>query len=116
MQVSARMTEFATSLGPKRGYLVEPQDGRAHPGIVVIQEWWGLDDHIQEVTRRLGAEGYIALAPDLYDGQVADEPQRAMALMSALAVDDGAAKLLGAVDALLAHERVQPKRVGVVGF
>lgn len=116
MEVAARMTDFATALGRKRGYLAEPQDGRPHPGVVVIQEWWGLDEHIQEVTRRLAAEGYVALAPDLYDGQVARDPRGAMALMSALSVEDGVAKLLGAVDALVAHDRVRPKRVGVVGF
>ncbi|MCL8206867.1 MAG: dienelactone hydrolase family protein [Actinomycetia bacterium] len=116
MDVAGRMIHFPTRLGEQRGYLVEPQDGRPHPGAVVIQEWWGLDAHIQEVTRRLAAEGYVALAPDLYDGQVARDPERAMALMTALPVEDGVEKLVGAVEALVALDRVEPKRVAVVGF
>ena len=73
-----------------RGRLVTPADARADlPGLVVIHEWWGLNDNIVDQARRLAAEGYAALAVDLYGGESADTPDGAMALMQA--VDDAAA-------------------------
>jgi len=66
------------------GYLAHPE-GQASglPGIIVIHEWWGLNDNIRAMTRRLAGEGYIALAVDLYEGQVAESPERAFELMQA---------------------------------
>ena len=66
------------------GYLAQPADGQAHPGVVVIQEWWGLVPHIKDVAERLAREGFVALAPDLYHGQAADEPDEARKLAMAL--------------------------------
>lgn len=66
------------------GYMARPMDEGQHPGIVVIQEWWGLDEHIKDVTRRFANEGYVALAPDLFHGQVTDDPQQAMKLVGGL--------------------------------
>jgi carboxymethylenebutenolidase len=66
------------------GYMARPMDEDQHPGIVVIQEWWGLDEHIKDVTRRFANEGYVALAPDLYHGTVTNDPQQAMKLVGGL--------------------------------
>jgi carboxymethylenebutenolidase len=65
-----------------RGYVARPQ-GVPTAGLIVLHEWWGLNDNIREMTRRLAAEGYLALAVDLYDGEVAADPAEARTLMSA---------------------------------
>src|SRR5688572_31650808 len=87
------------------GYLALPPSGRG-PGVIVIQEWWGLTDHIADVTDRLAAEGFVALAPDLFGGKVAHDADEAMTLLTELPVDRAARDLAGAVDFLLAHEGV----------
>ena len=90
-----------------------------HPGaagVVVIQEWWGLTDHIADVSDRLAAEGFVALAPDLFGGKVAHDSDEAGELMMALPVEAAARDLGGAVDFLLAHEAVTSDRVGAIGF
>ncbi len=75
------------------GYLAMPQDAAEPlPGIIVIHEWWGLNDNIKAMTRRLAGEGYVALAVDLYGGATAETPDAAEALMSALAADPEAAR------------------------
>jgi carboxymethylenebutenolidase len=59
------------------GYMARPMAEGKYPAIVIIQEWWGLDEHIRDVTRRFAREGYIALAPDLYHGEITNDPQQA---------------------------------------
>jgi carboxymethylenebutenolidase len=97
------------------GYLAVPTSGRG-PGVVVIQEWWGLTDHIADIADRLALEGFVALAPDLYGGTVAHDAEEAGELMSALPVDRAARDLAGAVDFLLGHEAVTSDSVGAIGF
>lgn len=97
------------------GYLALPESG-AGPGVVVIQEWWGLTSHIADITNRLAAEGFVALAPDLYGGSTTHDPDEAGRLMRELPVDQAAADLGGAVDFLLEHEAVVGRKVGAVGF
>ena len=65
--------EFPTSAGPTSGYLATPAGGNG-PAVVVLQEWWGVEDHIQSVCERLAAEGFLALAPDLYGGETTTQP------------------------------------------
>ncbi len=75
------------------GYLAMPQDAAEPlPGIIVIHEWWGLNDNIKAMTRRLAGEGYVALAVDLYGGATAETPDAAQALMSALLDEPDAAR------------------------
>ena len=95
------------------GYLATPATGSG-PGVVVIQEYWGLVPHIQDVADRFAAEGFVALAPDLYHGETATEPDEAAKLMMALDLPRVARDMSGAVDALLA--RSTGEAVGVVGF
>ncbi|GAA4897796.1 dienelactone hydrolase family protein [Actinomycetospora straminea] len=97
------------------GYLALPESG-AGPGVIVIQEWWGLTSHIADVTNRLAAEGFVALAPDLYGGATTHDTEEAGRLMQQLPVDRAATDLAGAVDFLLDHEAVVGRRVGAVGF
>ncbi|GAB2806927.1 dienelactone hydrolase family protein [Streptomyces daliensis] len=104
-----------TDAGTAHGYLALPPSGRG-PGVVVIQEWWGLTDHIAEVTDRFAEAGFVALAPDLYGGQVAHDADEAARMMSELPTDEGARLLSGAVDYLLGREETTGGTVGAVGF
>jgi carboxymethylenebutenolidase len=104
------MVEFTSNGGTAKGYLA---DGGG-PGIVVIQEWWGLVPHIQDVAERFAAEGFSALAPDLYHGEETTEPDEAGKLMMAMNIEQAAKDMSGAVDLLL--ERTGRDAVGVVGF
>jgi carboxymethylenebutenolidase len=84
------------------------------PGVLVIQEWWGLVPHIKDVVDRFAAEGFTALAPDLYHGQTSTEPDGAGKLMMALNVEQAVKDLSGAVTLL--QERSGRPKVGVVGY
>ncbi|HEY2299170.1 MAG TPA: dienelactone hydrolase family protein [Jatrophihabitans sp.] len=106
---------FASNGGQAHGYLATPASGSG-PGVVVIQEWWGLDDHIADIVDRFAAEGFVALAPDLFGGKVAHDTDEAGKLMSELPVDQAARDLGGAVDYLLASDSVTSTKVGAVGF
>lgn len=99
------------------GYLALPE-GESGAGVVVIQEWWGLEDHIKSVADRFAAAGYVALAPDLYYGQVATEPDEARKLAMSLRENwqQAIAVIQSAVDYLLADDRVSSARIGVTGF
>jgi carboxymethylenebutenolidase len=106
---------FASNGSPAHGYLATPAGGSG-PGVIVIQEWWGLTDHIADVTDRLAAEGFVALAPDLFGGTVAHDADQAMKLLVELPVDRAARDLAGAVDYLLAQDSVTSSKVGAIGF
>lgn len=106
---------FTSNGGTAHGYLAVPAAGRG-PGVVVIQEWWGLTSHIKDVADRLAAEGFVALAPDLFGGTTTHDSDEAGQLMAELPVDQAARDLGGAVDFLLGHEAVTSSRVGAVGF
>ncbi|MHC3424350.1 dienelactone hydrolase family protein [Streptomyces sp. DT18] len=106
---------FPSAGGAAHGYLALPPAGRG-PAVLVIQEWWGLTEHIADVTRRLAAEGFTVLAPDLYGGAVAHDAAEAGRMMGALPVDRGVELLSGAVDYLLGLPEVTSSSVGAVGF
>ncbi|HLL75682.1 MAG TPA: dienelactone hydrolase family protein [Pyrinomonadaceae bacterium] len=107
--------EFESNGGTARGYLSVPEGG-AGPGVVVIQEWWGLVPHIESVADRLAGEGYVALAPDLYHGEKTASPDEAGKLMMALDIDRAERDLRGAIQFLLTHPAVNSPKVGTVGF
>ncbi|MDQ4094090.1 MAG: dienelactone hydrolase family protein, partial [Actinomycetota bacterium] len=97
------------------GYLVLPESGSG-PGVVVIQEWWGLTSHIADVAHRLAAEGFVALAPDLFGGATTHDPAEANKLMQELPVQRASRDLGGAVDYLLGHDAVTSSTIGAVGY
>ena len=109
------MIRYPTNGTTGSGYLAVPAGGSG-PGIIVIQEWWGLVDHIKNVVDRFAAAGFVALAPDFYDGQTTESPDEAGKLMMALEIDQAEKTLRGAIDALLARGEVTGSRVGTVGF
>jgi carboxymethylenebutenolidase len=106
---------FASNGNQAHGYLAKPESGSG-PGVIVIQEWWGLDDHMADIVDRFAKEGFVALAPDLFGGKVAHDTDEAGKLMEELPVDQAARDLAGAVDYLLADDSVTSSKVGAVGF
>jgi carboxymethylenebutenolidase len=109
------MIEYVANGGKAHGYLARPDDGKGNgKGIIVLQEWWGLVPHIQDIADRFAKLGYTALAPDLWDGKKTTSPDEAGRLLMALDVDDATKKLRGAVAAL--HANGASGKLGVVGF
>jgi carboxymethylenebutenolidase len=106
---------FHSNGGQTNGYLAAPKTVQG-PGVVVIQEWWGLVDHIKDVCDRFAAEGFVALAPDFYHGEIAKSPDEAGKMMMALRIDEAEKDLKGAIDYLLAHAATSSSKVGTVGF
>src|SRR5688500_2422926 len=98
------------------GYLALPEGPGPHPAVIVIHEWWGLNDHIRHWADRLAADGYAAVAVDLYGGKVATTPEEAMVFMKG--VDEARAKeVLAAAHAFLAADpRVSASKRGVIGW
>jgi carboxymethylenebutenolidase len=113
--MAGQTVKFATGGGTTNGYLSIPESGGG-PGVVVIQEWWGLVPHIKDVCDRFAAEGYVALAPDLYHGDVARSPDEAGKLMMSLRIDEAEKDMRGAIQYLLDHGATTGDRVGTVGF
>jgi carboxymethylenebutenolidase len=96
------------------GYLARPK-GRG-PGVIVIQEWWGLVPHIEQIADRFAEAGFVALAPDLYHGESTKSPDQAGKMMMAMRVDQAERDLAGAIDHLAAQPEVSSPKVGTVGF
>ena len=106
---------FASFGGQCQGFLSVPVSGSG-PGVVVIQEWWGVVPHIESVCDRLAEAGYVALAPDHYRGVSTTEPDEAGKLMIGLKVKEAGDDLAGAAEYLLTREDVSGDAVGCVGF
>jgi carboxymethylenebutenolidase len=111
-----RTVEFKSNGSTAAGYLVTPSG--SGPGVLVIQEWWGLDSGIKTMTDRLGAAGFVALAPDLYHGELAGhtEMDKAGTLMQSLPPQRAARDMSGAIDFLTSYPGVTGSGIGVVGF
>jgi carboxymethylenebutenolidase len=105
--------EFPANGATAKGYLAEP-DGEG-PGVVVLQEWWGVDDHIRDVCDRFASEGFVALAPDLFHGETTDQPDEAQQKMMAMKMDEAEKEMRGAVQFLAQHEKCNGN-IGAVGF
>jgi carboxymethylenebutenolidase len=107
--------EFQTSAGTTPGYLAVPEAGHG-PATIVLQEWWGVDEHIRSVCDRFAAEGFFALAPDLFRGETTTEPGEAQQMMMALSMDQVEKDMCGAADHLASQAGVEGSGVGSVGF
>ena len=112
--MAGRTLEFSGNGNPCTGYLASAPGGG--PGVIVLQEWWGLVGHIKSVADRFAAAGFTALAPDFYHGKTTAEPDEAGSMMMALQIDDAAKVLDGAASALLGLPECTSEKVGVVGF
>ena len=113
----AETVEFKSNGHNASGYLAKPASGSG-PGVLVIQEWWGLDASLKTMADRLAAAGFVALAPDLYHGELAahDEMDKAAHLMQSMPPDRAGRDMSGAVDYLANHAAVTSAGIGVVGF
>jgi len=111
--MSGTMVQFPTNGRTTQGYLATPAAGKG-PGLLVIQEWWGLVPHIKHVCDRFAAEGFSALAPDMYHGETASEPDTAGKLFMALSISQAEKDLSGAAKYLSGHSSTA--KLGAVGF
>jgi carboxymethylenebutenolidase len=111
--MAGSMVKFPSNGGTTDGYLATPASGKG-PGVLVIQEWWGLVGHIKNVCDRFAAEGFTALAPDMYHGKTATEPDGAGKLFMALNIGQAEKDLKGATGYLGQHSSTQ--KLGAVGF
>ena len=107
--------EFQANGATAPGYLAVPESGSG-PGTIVLQEWWGLEDHIEDICDRFAAEGFFALAPDLYRGETTEQPDEAEQKMMAMSMERAEADMRGAVDFLAEQEGYEGEGVGSVGF
>ncbi|OFW14487.1 MAG: hydrolase [Acidobacteria bacterium RIFCSPLOWO2_12_FULL_67_14] len=113
----SQTVEFKSNGSTASGYLATPASGKG-PGVMVIQEWWGLDSGTKAMADKLAEGGFVALAPDLYHGELAGhtEMDKAGTLMQSMPADRAARDMSGAIDYLAGHPAVTSKTVGVVGF
>jgi carboxymethylenebutenolidase len=109
---AGKLVNFSSASGPADGWLVRPGAGR--PGLIVLQEYWGLVPHIKDVAARFAAQGYVALAPDLYHGKSTVDAEEASHLMKGLDWGRALEEIAGAVRYLRDSEGVD--RVGIVGY
>jgi carboxymethylenebutenolidase len=107
--------EFPTSTGTASGYLATPAGGSG-PATIVLQEWWGVEEHIRSVCDRLASEGFFALAPDLFEGETTTQPNEAEQKMMALSMEKVEPQMCGAADFLSSQEGFAGSGVGSLGF
>lgn len=117
MIYTSEIVEFGSNGNNARGYLAVPE-ARIGPGVIVVQEWWGLDSGIKEMADRLAQAGFVALAPDLYHGELAEhtEMDKAAELMKLLPPDRAGRDMSSAVDFLADHAATTGNGIGVMGF
>jgi carboxymethylenebutenolidase len=106
--------QFDTANGATTAYAAMPDNADTTKAVVLIQEWWGLNDHIKDIANRYADEGFIAIAPDLYRGRLAKNPQEASELMHDLKIEDGLDTIRNAMDA--AREKYGVSHFGVTGY
>jgi carboxymethylenebutenolidase len=111
--MKTEILQFDTAGGPSSAYVAMPEE----PGdkaVIVIQEWWGLNDHIKDIANRYAAEGFVAVAPDLYRGRVTTDSEEAGGLMQKLKIEDGLDTIASSVDA--ARSEFGLSHFGITGF
>jgi carboxymethylenebutenolidase len=104
---------LTTSHGATTAYVARPQT-EIDAAVILIQEWWGINDHIRDLAGRYAIEGYLCVAPDLYRGKVTKDAEEAGALMKALPIEDGIETIRKAMDA--ATNAYQIKRFAITGY
>lgn len=109
------LVTYASNGDTAQGYLALPESGSG-PGVIVIQEWWGLVQHVKDVADRVASNGFVALAPDLYHGASTTEPDEAMRLLMGLAMDRAAKDIAGAATYLAERSETTGNGIGAMGF
>src|SRR5215469_16564348 len=110
------MVNYKSGSDTVSGYLALPEGGGKHPGILVIHEWWGLNDWVKEQAQKFADQGYVALAVDLYRGKTASTPDDAHILMRGLPDDRGMRDLEAGFAYLASRPDVEPNKIGSVGW
>ncbi len=105
--------DFQTANGATTAYVAKPIEG-GEKAVILIQEWWGLNEHIKDIARRYASEGFTAIAPDLYRGKMAADPDEASKMMNALSIDDGLDTIKNAISA--AAEAYGISHFGITGY
>jgi carboxymethylenebutenolidase len=106
----------SVTFGDASGYLSLPSTTGKHPAIVVVQEWWGVNDWVKQQTDRFARQGYVALAVDLYRGKTANDPNLAHELMRGMPEDRAIADMKAGIDFLTKRDDVNPAKIGVAGW
>jgi carboxymethylenebutenolidase len=111
-------TSTVEYLSGASGFLASPMENGTYPGIVIIHEWWGLNDNIKEMATQMASEGYVVLAADLYGGEMATNSSRASALAGQVREnpENAIENLRSAVTYLKSHERVNSDSIGSLGW
>ncbi len=96
----------------------QPDDDTKHPGVVLIQEWWGVEPHILDLAQKLAEQGFIVAVPDLYHGKVATEPDDAqrMYMLTVQSIERAVGEIIGTLNTLKEMSNVDPKQLGLIGF
>lgn len=105
---------FVTANGASTAYVAKPENTDNAKAVILIQEWWGLNDHIKDIANRYADEGFIAIAPDLYRGKIAANPEEASKMMNGLKIDDGLNTIESAMDK--ARETYGLSHFGISGY
>ena len=113
--MKGQRVEFPSNGHTCQGYFAAPPVGTG-PGVVVIQEWWGLVPHIEDLVDRFASNGFVAIAPDLYHGKTTKSPDDATKLLMELDVDRAHKEIAGAGDFVLSRPECTSEKFGVVGF
>ncbi|HXI25269.1 MAG TPA: dienelactone hydrolase family protein [Pyrinomonadaceae bacterium] len=111
--MNAESLNLSTSRGATTAYVTRPQE-KVEAGVILIQEWWGINDHIRDLVGRYADEGYLCVAPDLYRGRVTKDKEEASALMQALEIEDGLETIRAALDA--AEETYGVNKFAITGY
>jgi carboxymethylenebutenolidase len=110
------MVSFATNGETTDGFYTRPDGDGPFPGVIVVQEWWGLNDNIKDIAQRFASAGFSALAPDLYHGRVTAEPNEAQKAMMALDMNNASKELTKAADWLSSQPQTKGDGIGATGF
>jgi carboxymethylenebutenolidase len=113
--MKGQRVEFPSNGHTCQGYFSSPPSGTG-PGVVVIQEWWGLVPHIEDVVDRFAADGFVAIAPDLFHGHTTKSPDDAGKMLMELDIDRAHKEIAGAADYVLSRPECTSQKFGVVGF
>ncbi len=114
--ITTEMLDYATNGSKASGFLARPRGDGPFPAVVVIQEWWGLNDNVKDIAGRFANEGFVAFAPDLYHGEVTSEPDEAQKLMMQMDMPRASQELVKATEYLSQQPYVNGRGIGSVGF
>jgi carboxymethylenebutenolidase len=112
---AANIMEFQTAGNTATGYIAIPERGEG-PGVLVLHAWWGLNDFFKNLCERLAREGFVAVAPDLYDGATASTIDEAKQLLSTLNFEQAKTKVISTAEYIRDHPAVRGKGIGAIGF